>query len=350
MRTSDPIAVIEAAYRTELPQDAWLQDIAGAVSKAFGGTGGALSLLYDARRDDWIEPLGLGLHALNPELARSLFFSNVPAATEADARAAVQAVRTTGFGSFRDVIAPRIPGLGNVLNHFGVEDLICINATDPTHIGCAVCVPDRRRTRSLRLVTLWRRLAAHIAAGNRLRRVLSTLATEDVNPVERAEAVLSSPQRIEHAVGVAESKGAREVLKSALARIDEARAERSDAWRAVDLWQGLVAGRWSIVEHFERDGRRYYLAYKNDPSLAPDRALTRRERQVLAYAALGHSNKLIAYTLGLSVSTVSTHLTRARMKLGCAVPPEIAQVLPVPKDAKRGSPGGSGKRGGQDRS
>jgi DNA-binding CsgD family transcriptional regulator len=70
------------------------------------------------------------------------------------------------------------------------------------------------------------------------------------------------------------------------------------------------------VEHFERDGKRYYLAHRNNPELAPDRALTAQEKQVLAYAELGHSNKLIGYSLGLATSTVSTLLTSARRKLG----------------------------------
>jgi DNA-binding CsgD family transcriptional regulator len=99
-------------------------------------------------------------------------------------------------------------------------------------------------------------------------------------------------------------------------RIQTARSERDDSGRAVALWRGLVAGRWSLVEHFERDGRRYYLAHKNDPELAPDRALTLREKQVLVYAELGYSNKLIAYSLGLSSSTVATLLGKARRKVG----------------------------------
>jgi DNA-binding CsgD family transcriptional regulator len=77
-----------------------------------------------------------------------------------------------------------------------------------------------------------------------------------------------------------------------------------------------VSGRWSLVEHFERDGRRYYLAHKNDPELTKDRSLTPQERVVLGYAELGHSNKLIAYELGLSSSTISTTLNRAKKKLG----------------------------------
>ncbi|WP_394847853.1 LuxR C-terminal-related transcriptional regulator [Pendulispora brunnea] len=43
--------------------------------------------------------------------------------------------------------------------------------------------------------------------------------------------------------------------------------------------------------------------------------LTHRERQTVAMAALGHSNKVIADELGLSVSAVSAYLARAARKL-----------------------------------
>jgi DNA-binding CsgD family transcriptional regulator len=98
--------------------------------------------------------------------------------------------------------------------------------------------------------------------------------------------------------------------------VERARSQKPTADEAVALWEGLVAGRWSVVEHFERDGKRYYLAHRNDPELAPDRALSAREQQVFAYAELGYSNKLIAYSLGLAISTISTLLTSARSKLG----------------------------------
>ncbi len=45
-------------------------------------------------------------------------------------------------------------------------------------------------------------------------------------------------------------------------------------------------------------------------------ALTRREQEVLAAAARGHHNKLIAYDLGLAHSTVRVLLHRAATKLG----------------------------------
>ena len=66
----------------------------------------------------------------------------------------------------------------------------------------------------------------------------------------------------------------------------------------------------------DSDGRRFILAHRNDPDAPDIRGLTLRERQVVAYVALGHANKVIAYELGLTISTVASHLARARLKLG----------------------------------
>lgn len=49
---------------------------------------------------------------------------------------------------------------------------------------------------------------------------------------------------------------------------------------------------------------------------APDVSLTPRERDVLAAAALGHSNAQIALDFGLSAGTVRNHLSAAYAKLG----------------------------------
>jgi ATP/maltotriose-dependent transcriptional regulator MalT len=166
------------------------------------------------------------------------------------------------------------------------------------------------------LLHVWHRLAVHISAGNRLRATLEALGSGGLDLPDRAEAVLGPNGKVEHAKGAAESRAARDSLRDALVRIDAARSEQNNARRSVDLWRGLVAGRWSLVEHFERDGKRYFLAHKNAPELREDRALTPRERQVLGYAELGLSNKLISYALDLSSSTVSTLLARARVKLG----------------------------------
>ena len=79
---------------------------------------------------------------------------------------------------------------------------------------------------------------------------------------------------------------------------------------------GSRRGRWSLVDHFDSNGRRYLMAHRNDPDTPDLRGLTLRERQVVGYAGAGHSNKIIAYELGLTLSTVAGHLARARAKLG----------------------------------
>src|SRR5262245_47963095 len=95
-------------------------------------------------------------------------------------------------------------------------------------------------------------------------------------------------------------------LRDAALAIDRARRLHRDQTpeQVLRFWEGLVAGRWSLVDHFDRDGRRYYVARRNDVAVLPARDLTPREREIAALAGLGHSNKRIAYELGLSPTTV----------------------------------------------
>lgn len=59
------------------------------------------------------------------------------------------------------------------------------------------------------------------------------------------------------------------------------------------------------------------------------RALTLRQRQVAARAADGQSNKEIGFALGLSASTVATHLASALDKLGIRTRAELARAGPL---------------------
>ena len=77
----------------------------------------------------------------------------------------------------------------------------------------------------------------------------------------------------------------------------------------------IVRGRWSMVDWFDTDGRRFVLALPNAPHTADPRGLSERESQVVTYVALGQTNKMIAYRLGLSRSRVSAVLRSAMRKL-----------------------------------
>ena len=80
--------------------------------------------------------------------------------------------------------------------------------------------------------------------------------------------------------------------------------------------KGRGGARWTVVDRFERDGKRYVVAQQSVDESAPAADLAPRERAVLAAAAAGQHDKLIAYDLGLADSTVRVLLLRAKRKLG----------------------------------
>ena len=86
-----------------------------------------------------------------------------------------------------------------------------------------------------------------------------------------------------------------------------------------------MSERWTLVDTYERDGKRFVVARRNDVRMLLPSALSPRERQALGFAALGDSNKLIAYELGISASTVGVLLYRAAQKLGCHSRAELLQ-------------------------
>jgi DNA-binding NarL/FixJ family response regulator len=123
----------------------------------------------------------------------------------------------------------------------------------------------------------------------------------------------------------------RERLARASAQLARAgQMRRTSAEEAVAVWRALVAGRWTLVDHFDADGRRYLVARRSEPEpvLVTGLArLTPREREIVAFVALGHTNKLIAYELGLAPTTVATHLASASAKLGATTRIELVRAF-----------------------
>jgi DNA-binding CsgD family transcriptional regulator len=216
----------------------------------------------------------------------------------------------------RRVVAEH-PAAIRYLHPRGVRDLWGIRVGDVSGMHALLALPLRRQqtTSSTRRV-MGERLAAHLAAGLRLRRALAAAGASW--KAEDGEAVLTTGGVAAHAVGAARGRDARAELRSAVMAMERARGrlQKDNPDLALAIWRGLVAGQWSLVDRFESDGRRYLIAHRNVPQVTDPRRLSARERQVVAYARLGHSNKLIAYELGLAVSSIGTHLARAMAKLG----------------------------------
>ena len=213
-----------------------------------------------------------------------------------------------------------LPDREVLLAPLGVKDVLGLVCSDPVQRGCILQAPIARLfSVPVRLTALFRLIAVHAAAGLRL------LRAEPAPP----EAVLHPDGRLAHAERAAKDQASRAALQQLAREIDRARGRlrRTDPENAVRIWEGLAEARWSLVDQFESDGRRFVVARRNDVRLAGARVLTTRERHVAAYAAIGHPNKYIAYALGVTASTVATHLAAAKRKLGIRTRAELARYV-----------------------
>jgi DNA-binding CsgD family transcriptional regulator len=82
------------------------------------------------------------------------------------------------------------------------------------------------------------------------------------------------------------------------------------------LWCDVAEGRSRLVEHFERDGRRYYVAYDSRAGMTPPLPLNPRERLLVMLVGSGQSEKAVGYALGVRSSAVSGLLKTTLVKLG----------------------------------
>lgn len=311
---ADPIAVVEAAYRVDEDEDVWLERIRTSLGALVPAASlcASLSLIYRAPSAasvavERVSALGIDGQkasqallrdaAVDPEYVRDSLLSR-----PCDFVSAVPGTeRQVGWQALRTALA--------------VVDGLAINGLDSSGLGViSLLLVKRRPQLSEARRATFARVAAHVVAGLRLRRRLAS--AED--RVADADAVLSVAGEVTHATGNARLKDARLSLRMAARGLERARGSRrrSDSDRAVLDWRVLVDQRWSLLDHFERDGKRYLLACRNSLSTPTSALLSPRERQVVLLALRGHFNKLIGYELGITTSTVGVLLGRAAARLG----------------------------------
>ena len=295
----DVVDIVAAAYRVEQPPSEWLRGVLESarplLDRGSGVTGYFVDCSEDARCRTWgYESVDLFDDC---QALWSAYEGLVP-------EEIIHRVHTVAPAAWSTALPPEAMQWGSSRD---IRGALGINALDASRRGVTLVGFDRsqRAPPTDADVARWSFISAHIAAGARL----GSRLTEP-------EAVLRTDGGVVHADGAARAQLARECLRRAVVGMMRARTRRGRASpdEALASWEALVAGRWSLIDTFESDGRHYVVARPNEPMPRP-MALTRRERQVVAAVGLGHANKLIAYELGLRPSTVATLLSRAMRKL-----------------------------------
>lgn len=311
-RVLDPIALLEQGYVHRRSSTAWLHEMAAKVTQhvdadELGGV--AYFLTPEGPLDATWVPRARSVSG--QDIFAGSLRDGIASVVDRDFARLLEAVRTPGLMTLKEV-------LGGVPRSWPTDHLQ-VHDSPAIVVHSGECSPAIFATFSLRelsidrpLRSLWRRIAAHLGAGLRLCGRPPSPEADDV------ECVLMPGGRVVHARGSAEGKQERERLRAAAKDVDRARTRRgrSDPNAALELWRGLFSGRWSLVDHFDGDGRRYLLARRNDPDVAGPPGLSLRQRQILFFASAGWSNKEIGYALGIREGTVAAHLLRALDKLG----------------------------------
>jgi DNA-binding CsgD family transcriptional regulator len=329
VRADGAIAVVEAAYNLDLSDTEWLLAMARSACRVLGDPDMmAHAAIYRSNEDGFqFEARALEPHDDDYLSAIDAMESRLPTRINATK------YRTTFCQSASELaVSYRLPAsvasmvLGYALKRWNVREVVQIQGGVLEDLSVGISAARRQPvTISPRQRHTWKLVGTHMAAGLRLRRSVGSRARliEDADLVfERSGAIASARNE------VAIDRELREKLRESARAVEHARGAlaRDDTDKAVELWRGLFEGRWTVVETFDSDGRAYVVAHENEPMVAETRALTRRERQVVELAAQGHSDDFVAYTLGLSATTVQTHLQRALTKLGIATRVQLVRA------------------------
>jgi DNA-binding CsgD family transcriptional regulator len=317
---ADLLDVVEAAYAPDGDFDAWLRQLARAAAPIMNDGFGVCAALMTADG----APLGLAFagKTSRPDVNAETYLRGAELTDQDLIRMGLQSGPVSSLVTFLGPQrAAADPSLQQVVHPLGARDVTMVVADDMAghHVALATI---RREVFKPKPSTkrAWSHIAAHLGAGLRLR-----------SPQLRGTApaaIFATNGRVQHAEEGAKDAVALSALSRAVQASEQARGKlrRVAPEEAIQLWEALVSGRWSLVDHFDSDGRRYVVARENSPNPTGPHALSPRQKAALTLRARGHSLKFIGYELGLSVPTISAELRQAMQKLGVRSAVELSAL------------------------
>jgi DNA-binding CsgD family transcriptional regulator len=326
---NDLLHIVEAAYAATPDREDWLRGLATAALPHLGD-GWGVSAWHTDSRGEILAAATVGVPADEPNpylLGNDLTDRKTAAHYLPLMRAAGPVVSVVALSG--EPSAEHDPfGIHRVAHSRGARDLAVFLADTMQDEFVGLGVIRRRPWRmSAAKAGVWRRIAVHVGAGLRLR-------ARSPEPV----AILSPNGRLEHASAAVASRHERAAIQQATQRSERARGalRHDDPAQALELWKALVSGRWSLVDHFDSDGRRYILARENEPAPLGPTLLTPRQRAAVKLRAAGRPLKQIGYELGLSVPTISMEIQHALNVLGVKSALDLAGLFaPVVEAGER---------------
>ena len=328
--------IVESIYDLEQDTPAWISGILGQLRPWIADGLGLFGFTYSLSDADELVPGAFATMGCSTSMADVLPF----AVTQIGPEYVRDGYRSADAGATSEIPGWQGSVAAEMARQEGVADVWSINGRSGGTRGCVVAV-NRRSGQLLppKERRLFARTAEHLAAAYRLRERLRLM-----DAIERAEAVIAPGGNVLHATGDAKRSDSLDALRTGALRMDRTRGKlrESNPVRAVVPWKGAMAARWTLLEHFDSDGRRYILAREKDPDRSRQAALSPREREVLVHAALGQSNKEIAYALGIAHSTVRVLLVRAARRLDARTRTDLVRRFEE-RNAFEGAAGNPGR-------
>ena len=301
--------ILDTAYRLDLPERQWQERLADSIWNLYeklpgilvyevtcsGTRAQARTRLFRGAIDQYAEATESVHTAMDPRECQAIL---TPGSHSSTVR---RRLEREGF-TWEDMKG--IPDGGKRL---GYRDLwaVCSVVSEGKGLVFSSPIYDDREFSNSEL-SEGSRIARHIAAACRARRSVS-------DSIEESSAILAPDGRLCYQKEGALGTELQHALSRAVVTTARARAGRSARQEeAQALWDLLLSQGWSLLHHTDTDGKRFILAVRDTGHPI---ALSPRERAVIEMASDGVSNKVIAFDLGIALSTVATHLASGLAKL-----------------------------------